>query len=105
MMLKRALPGRIREGDAMPTAGLSRLLHSPGLSGGAALLCVAAAIGVPTLVRAAVAGEVTGCEFTPYLPFVLASAILVRWWHAAIVALSAVGILGGFFGGPLIYHL
>ncbi|TMJ12051.1 MAG: hypothetical protein E6G94_14620 [Alphaproteobacteria bacterium] len=89
----------------MPTAGLKRLLLAPSLSGKMALLCGAAAIGFPTLVRAAVAGEVTGCEFTPYLPFVLASAILVRWWQAAIVALSAVGILGGFFGGPLLYHL
>jgi hypothetical protein len=89
----------------MPTAGLERLLHSPVLSGRTALLCSAVAIGVPTMVRAAVAGEVTGCEFTPYLPFVFASAILVRWWQAAAVAVSAVAILGGFFGGPLIYHL
>lgn len=89
----------------MPTAGLIRLLQAPALSGGMALLFAAAAVALPTLVRAAVSGEVTGCEFTPFLPFVFLSAILVRWWHAAAVSLSAVGILGGFFGGPLIYHL
>ena len=59
-----------------------------------------AAVAVPTAVRAAVTGVVTGCEFTPYLPFVLASALLLRWWQAAGVALASVAIMGDLIFGP-----
>lgn len=58
-----------------------------------------AAIAVPTAVRAAVTDVVTGCEFTPYLPFVLASAILLRWSQAVVAALGSVAILGVLFFG------
>jgi hypothetical protein len=63
------------------------------------------AVGIPTIVRVAVGGVVTGCEFTPYLPFVLISAILLRWWQAAGVALVPVAILGGMFGGTPAFAL
>ena len=85
----------------MIRAGLTRWLSGPPLAGGYALLCGVAAIALPTLVRAAVNGVVTGCEFTPYLPFVLLAAILLRWWQAGAVALASVAILGGLFFGPL----
>jgi hypothetical protein len=52
------------------------------------------------VVRAAVSGVVQGCEFTPYLPFVLAAAILLRWWQAGLVAAACVATLGGLFVGP-----
>ena len=70
------------------------------MNGWVALACGVTALAIPTAVRAAISGVVTGCEFTPYLPFVLISAVLLRWWQAALVALAAVTILGGFFQGP-----
>jgi hypothetical protein len=81
-------------------AGLTRWLQGPPLTGRDALLCVLAAVAIPTVIRLAINGVVTGCEFTPYLPFVFVSAILLRWWKAALVALAAVAILGGLIGGP-----
>jgi hypothetical protein len=83
----------------MIRAGLTRLLQEPPVSGGPALICAFLAIGVPTGVREAVNGVVTGCEFTPYLPFVLLSAILLRWWKAGTVALASIAIMGGLFEG------
>ena len=80
-------------------AGLNRWFQSPVASGRLALLYGMAALGIPTLVRAAVSGVVTGCEFTPYLPFVLISAVVLRWWQASIVALAAVAIMGGMLCG------
>jgi len=48
---------------------------------------------------------VTGCEFTPYLPFVLISAILLGWKEAVVVALISVVLLDGlFFGLPQAIH-
>ncbi len=86
----------------MIRAGLTRWVHAPPVTGPLALLCGFAAVALPTAVRAAIDGVVTGCEFTPYLPFVLLSAILMRWWHAAAVALLSVAVLGGLFIGPLV---
>lgn len=83
----------------MIRAGWARWLQAPSLSGRSALLCAALALGLPTLIRFAAIGAVTGCEFTPYLPFVLICAILVRWWQAAAVAAGAVLIMGGLFQG------
>src|SRR5690349_8020063 len=79
----------------------TRRLHAPPLSGGKALFCAAALVALPTLIRAAIHGSVTGCAFTPYLPFVLVAAILLRWWQAGAVALASVAILGGLFFNPL----
>ena len=83
----------------MIRAGSTRWLIMPLLTGRRALLCALAAIALPTLVRVAFGGVVTGCEFTPYLPFVLVCAILLRWWQAGAVAHASVGIMGGFLGG------
>jgi hypothetical protein len=83
----------------MIRAGLNRWLQAPVATGWVALACALGAIAVPTLVRAALNGVVTGCEFTAYLPFVLFSAIALRWWQAEIVALESVAILGGLFEG------
>lgn len=82
-------------------AGLTRWLQAPLLTGHRALLCGIFAVALPTAVRAAASGAITGCEFTPYLPFVLLSAILLRWWQAAAVAVGSVAVLGGLLGGPL----
>ncbi len=77
---------------------LNRWFCSP-LGGSQALLCATLALAVPTAVRAAVNGVVSGCEFTPYLPFVFVCAMVLRWWQAALVALASVLILGGLFEG------
>ena len=84
----------------MVRGGLVRLLSSPPLTGWQALLCGVAAIAVPTIIRLVTGGTMTGCEFTPYLPFVLVSAILLTSWLAAAVAFVSVAIMGGLFAGP-----
>ena len=78
----------------------NRWLRAPLLTGRMALFCAMFAVGLPTLVRAAANGAVTGCEFTPYLPFVFICAVMLRWWQAAAVALGSVAILGGLMGHP-----
>jgi hypothetical protein len=50
------------------------------------------AVWIPTMIRLAMNGAVTGCEFTPYLPFVLIAAILLPGLPAILVALAAVPI-------------
>ena len=77
-----------------------RLAKSTPLSGRLALLCGLVVLALATVVRAAIDPAVTGCEFTPYLPFVLLSAVLLRWWQAGLVALASAGILGLLFIGP-----
>lgn len=84
---------------------LTRWLWAPVLTGPSAIFGALLAVAIPTVVRAAVIGVVTGCEFTPYLPFVLLSAILLGWWQASLVALASVGILGGLFVGPSMSHI
>jgi hypothetical protein len=82
-------------------ASLNRWIRAPLISGWLALLCGIGAVAVPSIVRVAVNGVVTGCEFTPYLPFVLISAIFLGWKQAVAVALASVAVLGGvFFGSP-----
>lgn len=83
----------------------TRWLWAPVLEGPWALVCGIAAVAVPTIIRAAVHGHVVGCEFTPYLPFVLLSAILLGWRPAVGVALGSVAVVGGLFAGPLEHFL
>ena len=83
----------------MVRATLTRWLQAPPVTGWLAFVFALAALWIPTIIRLSVSGVVTGCEFTPYLPFVLLCAILLRWWQAGAVALAAVAILGGLFAG------
>ena len=76
-----------------------RSLSALPLAGASAFSCAVTAVAIPTAIRAALSGVVTGCEFTPYLPFVFISAVLLRWWLAAAVALTSVAIMGGLFQG------
>ena len=89
--------GSLIEGEFLRGA-VGRVARAPLVSGKQALLGAIVAIAIPTGVRAAMTGTVVGCEFTPYLPFVLLSAILLGWRAAAFVSLSAVAILGGLVG-------
>lgn len=84
---------------------LARWIQAPPVTGWLALVVGLAAIWVPTVIRLAVTGVVTGCEFTPYLPFVLLCAILLRWWQASAVTLASVATLGGLFGGSPAFQL
>ena len=84
----------------MVSAGLKEWLKGPPLAGRLALFGGIIAIAIATIIRAAIDGIVTGCEFTPYLPFVLLSAVLMRWWQATLVALASVFVLGLLFIGP-----
>jgi hypothetical protein len=87
----------------MNRTGLAQWLDAPPLGGWAALLCGILAVGFPTAIRATLEGVVTGCEFTPYLPFVLVAAVLLRWWQAGAVALASVAVLGGMFQGAALH--
>jgi hypothetical protein len=89
----------------MLQAGFHRWLRTPLVTGRSAVICGIAAVAVPTIVRAAVSGVVTGCEFTPYLPFVLIIAVALGWWQAGAVALASAAILGGVLFGPSNQHL
>lgn len=80
---------------------LAQWLRAPVLEGRLALVCAVVAVAIPTAVRAAVEGTVTGCEFTPYLPFVLLAAIMLRWWQTGLVALASAAVMGGLFVGSL----
>ena len=64
-----------------------------------ARFCGMFALVVPTVVRAAVNDVVTGCEFTPYLPFVFLCAVMLRRRQAGAVALASAATLGGLFVG------
>ena len=91
----------------MSRAELMKRLMMPSVMGTRAVGLVILCIAIPTLIRAAVDGFVTGCEFSVYLPFVLVAAIFMEWRYAAIVALSSVGLAdylfmthSSFFSGP-----
>ena len=83
----------------MTRDSFNRWIQGPFATNWQALLCGMFAIWLPSVIRLEVNGTVTGCEFTPYLPFVLLCAILMKWWQAAAVALISVAVLGGLFAG------
>jgi hypothetical protein len=79
----------------------ARWLTTAPLAGRVAFLSCVLALSAATFIRAAIDPFVTGCEFMPYLPFVLLCAILLPWWEASLVALASVPILGlAFVGMP-----
>src|SRR6478736_8099584 len=86
-------------------AHTTRWLALTPLTGWLALSCAFGAVALPTLFRGAINGVVTGCEFTPYLPFVLIAAIMLRSWQAVLVALASVAIMGGVFQGSLLHPM
>jgi hypothetical protein len=89
----------------MVRAAMIRWLLKPAPNAWQALLFILAAIWIPTILRMAVAGSVTGCEFTPYLPFVLIAAMLLPWWEGALVAAGSVVIMGGFVAGTPAFEM
>ena len=81
----------------MSRAELMRRLLMPSVTGTRAIGLITLCILIPTLIRAAVDGFVTGCEFSVFLPFVLVAAIFMEWRYAAIVALGSVGLADYLF--------
>jgi len=83
----------------MIRTGFARWFQRPPVTGWPALVLAIALLAVATILRAAVSGVATGCEFTPYLPFVLLSAIFIGQWQASATAIASVAILGEVFVG------
>jgi len=75
-------------------------LAAPTIKGARALAFGIAMVAVPTAIRAAVDGFVTGCEFTVFLPFVFVSAFFMEWRYAAAVSLACVGLADYLFMAP-----
>lgn len=69
---------------------LTNMLLAPSIRGIPAALCVLLTAGVPSAIRAAADGFVSGCELTIYLPFVLLAALFLGWRHAVATALLSV---------------
>jgi len=65
------------------------LLLTPSISGARAIFYTILAAGVPTFIRAGVAGFVSGCELTIYLPFVLFAAVFMGWKYGLATALTS----------------
>ena len=85
----------------MTLVGLLRkwLVATP-LGGRLALLLAVAAVSLPTLYRLSLDNMVMGIGYCPYLSFVLLSALLLGWRHAAAVALVSVIVVDFLFAGP-----
>jgi hypothetical protein len=80
---------------------LSKWLLATPLTGLPMLLCVVAALLIPTLISASVHGLVEGCGFLTYLPFVLLAALLLNWQVAAGVAAFSASLGDFLFMGPM----
>jgi len=79
---------------------LKQWLKSHPFSGSVALIIGLLAIAIPTAIRASVDGMVNSMAVTPYIPFVLACAVLLGWWNASLVALVSATIGDVLFVGP-----
>jgi hypothetical protein len=78
---------------------LRRLLTAPPLTGRQMLLCAIVALALPTLLRASIQGAVQGVGFSPYVPFVMLSALSLDWRVATLVALVSATLGDYFFVG------
>jgi hypothetical protein len=79
---------------------LPNLLLRPPLGGGVAFAVALLAVVLPTLVRLAVDGAVSGTAFSPYLPFVLLSALLLPSTATIAVVLSSAVVADFLFMEP-----
>jgi hypothetical protein len=79
---------------------LRRWLVTTPIAGKPAITLAVAAVALPTMYRVSLTGMVMGIGYCPYLPFVLLSAILLGWRHAAAVAFVSVVVVDALFVGP-----
>ncbi len=83
-----------------PIDTLNEWLVRPPVTGILLLPFFAAVVGLPTLIRGLVDGTVSGVAFLPYMPFVVASALLMGWRSATLVALVSAGLADLLFIDP-----
>jgi len=67
--------------------------------GNLAFMWALLAVLVPTAIRLSVDGQVSGVAVTPYLPFIVLSAVTLAWWQAGLVALASALIGDALFIG------
>lgn len=79
---------------------ISRKLLMQPISGRLALMSAVVAVGLPTMLRLSLDGFVTGLAVAPYIPFIFLCAVLLVWWHAALVALVSAAVSDLLFVGP-----
>ena len=84
----------------MTAFALRRLLAAPLVTGIQALPWAILAIAAPTIFRFAMHNIVTGIVVSPYIPFVLLSAVFLGCRYAAFVALVGAAIADAVFIGP-----
>lgn len=77
----------------------SRLLAPPP-TGMTAAVCCALAVIVPTAIRAAIDGVVSGTTFGAYYPFVLVAAMFLGWQLAVVVSLLSACVANFLFMHP-----
>ena len=82
-------------------AVLKGALEKPPVTGvqGAACWMIAAVV-LPTIMRCVVDDHVTGVAFSPYIPFVLITAVLLGWKHAMFVAVISAAVADLLFIDP-----
>ena len=80
---------------------LRKWLLGGAIGGRSAVATAIAAVALPTAVRFAVHATVSGSALSPYIPFVLLSAVLLGWKWALAVAVGS-AIIGDilFIGTP-----
>ena len=79
---------------------LKKALDRPLNPGPQSFVWAAAAVAIPTIVRLAVDDHVTGVAFSPYIPFVLLTVLLLGWRFAAPVAIASAAIADLLFIDP-----
>lgn len=79
---------------------VSDLLLTPSIRGARAVFYTTLAAGMPTFIRAGVAGFVSGCELTIYLPFVLFAVVFMGWKSGVATALASVVLAQFAIIGP-----
>src|SRR5690348_9836623 len=75
-------------------------LEKPLITGRHAFVCSIAALVIPTMIRCTVDSEISGVAFSPYIPFVLLTAVLLGWKYATGVALASAIIADLLFIDP-----
>jgi len=84
----------------IPCSALKNALERPVEGGRKCLLWAVLAVALPTVLRMAVDDHVTGVAFSPYIPFVLLTALMLGWRFAAPVAFASVAIADLMFIDP-----
>jgi Domain of unknown function (DUF4118) len=85
---------------AMDFTGKKNWLLAPSVKGMRALLLAIAAVAIPALFREAVDEIAIGITVTPFIPFVLISAVFLGTGYALFVTFASAVVADAFFIGP-----